>query len=139
VILFHFLAKVAPCEVDNINEVLLVLEKMMTINNINNNNINKPQIDGQKLAQQQTQGQLADAKTAQAAAQPTGLHQDSVSLTSSAQQLSQAQKKDVEAPVNQEKVDKLKKAITDGDYTINPEVLAQKIAKLESQIFGNGV
>jgi negative regulator of flagellin synthesis FlgM len=41
--------------------------------------------------------------------------------------------------VNQEKVDKLKKAIADGEYRINPEVLAQKIAKLESQIFGNGV
>jgi negative regulator of flagellin synthesis FlgM len=138
VILFHFLAKVSTYEVDNINEVLLVLEKMMTINNINNNNINKPQIDGQKLAQQQTQSQSADAKTAQTAAQQTGLRQDSVSLTSSAQQLSQAQKKDVEAPVNQEKVDKLKQAITNGDYKINPEVLAQKIAKLETQIFGNG-
>ncbi|MFT6329863.1 MAG: negative regulator of flagellin synthesis FlgM [Bermanella sp.] len=136
-ILFHFLAKVKVYEVDNINEVLLVLEKMMTINNINNN-INKPQIDGQKLAQQQTQGQSTDTKAAQVATQPAVLRQDSVSLTPSAQQLSQAQKKDVEAPVNQEKVDKLKQAITNGDYKINPEVLAQKIAKLESQIFGNG-
>jgi negative regulator of flagellin synthesis FlgM len=118
--------------------VLLVLEKMMTINNINNNNINKPQIDGQKLAQQQMQGQTTDAKAAQVAMQPAVLRQDSVSLTSSAQQLSQAQKKDVGAPVNQEKVDKLKQAITDGNYKVNPEVLAQKIAKLESQIFGNG-
>jgi negative regulator of flagellin synthesis FlgM len=117
--------------------VLSVLEKIMTINNINNN-INKPQIDGQKLAQQQMQGQSADSKTAQVATQSSVLRQDSVSLTPSAQQLSQAQKKDVEAPVNQEKVDKLKKAITDGDYKINPDVLAQKIAKLESQIFGNG-
>jgi negative regulator of flagellin synthesis FlgM len=137
VILFHFFAKVTRYEVDSINEVLLVLEKMMTINNINNN-INKPQIDGQKLAQQQTQGQSADTKAAQAATQPAGLRQDSVSLTSSAQQLSQVQKKDIEAPVNQEKVDKLKQAIANGDYRINPEVLAQKIAKLESQIFGNG-
>lgn len=136
-ILFHFLAKVSAYEVDNINEVLLVLEKMMTINNINNN-INKPQIDGQKLAQQQMQGQSTDTKAAQVATQSAVLRQDSVSLTSSAQQLSQAQKKDVEAPVNQEKVDKLKQAITNGDYKINPEVLAQKIAKLESQIFGNG-
>jgi negative regulator of flagellin synthesis FlgM len=114
----------------------------MTINNINNNinnNVNKPQVDGQKLAQQQTQSQLAGANTAQAASQTAASRQDSVSLTSSAQQLSQVQSKSTEAPVNQEKVDKLKKAIADGEYRINPEVLAQKIAKLESQIFGNGV
>lgn len=110
----------------------------MTINNINNN-VNKPQIDGQKLSQQQAQGQSANANTAQAATQTTAPRQDSVSLTSSAQQLLQVQKKSTEAPVNQEKVDKLKKAIADGEYKINPEVLAQKIAKLESQIFGNGV
>ncbi len=109
----------------------------MTINNINN--ANKPQIDGQKLAQQQTPGQTANASTAQAATQSTASRQDSVSLTSSAQQLTQVQKKSAEAPVNQEKVDKLKKAIADGEYKINPEVLAQKIAKLESQIFGNGI
>ena len=46
------------------------------------------------------------------------------------------QKKGSEAPVNQEKVDRLKKAIQSGDYKINPEVLANKIAKLESEIFG---
>jgi negative regulator of flagellin synthesis FlgM len=110
----------------------------MTINNVNNN-VNKPQIDGQKLSQQQTQGQAATTgnatQTAAPAAAPRG---DSVSLTQSAQQLSQVQKKGTEAPVNQEKVDKLKKAIADGEYKINPEVLAQKIAKLESQIFGSG-
>lgn len=110
----------------------------MTINNINNNS-NKPQIDGQKLSQQQPQGQSASVSTEQTAAQPAAPRQDSVSLTSSAQQLSQVQNKSTEAPVNQEKVDKLKRAIADGEYRINPEVLAQKIARLESQIFGNGV
>ena len=107
----------------------------MTINNINN--ANKPQIDGQKLAQQQTPSQTAN--TAEVATQSTASRQDSVSLTSSAQQLTQVQKRSAEAPVNQEKVDKLKKAIADGEYKINPEVLAQKIAKLESQIFGSGI
>lgn len=109
----------------------------MTINNINN--VNKPQIDGQKLAQQQTPSQTANPNTAQVVTQSTASRQDSVSLTSSAQQLTQVQKKSAEAPVNQEKVDKLKKAIAEGEYKINPEVLAQKIAKLESQIFGNGI
>jgi negative regulator of flagellin synthesis FlgM len=125
-------------EVDNVIEVSRVLGKIMIINNINNN-INKSQVDGQKSAQQQTQGQLAGTNTAQTTSQSAASRQDSVSLTSSAQQLSQIQSKSTEAPVNQEKVDKLKKAIADGEYRVNPEVLAQKIAKLESQIFGNGV
>jgi negative regulator of flagellin synthesis FlgM len=50
--------------------------------------------------------------------------------------LNQVQKKGSEAPVNQEKVDRLKKAISSGEYKVNPEVLANKIAKLEGEIFG---
>jgi len=111
----------------------------MTINNINN--VNKPQIDGQKVSQQQlaNQGQsnVATDKQSQAASQAP--RQDSVSLTQSAQQLSQVQKKGSEAPVNQEKVERLKKAINSGEYKINPEVLAEKISKLEQQMFGRGV
>ena len=56
--------------------------------------------------------------------------------TQSAQQLNQVQKKGTEAPVNQDKVDRLKKAIQSGEYKVNPEVLANKIAKLEGEIFG---
>ena len=83
-----------------------------------NNNPNKPLVDGQKLAQQQqtTQQQNANnASTAQTQVAQT-LRQDSVSLTSSAQQLSQLQKKagDTQS-INQEKVDKLKKAIQNGE------------------------
>jgi negative regulator of flagellin synthesis FlgM len=107
----------------------------MTINNVNNGN-QKPQLENQRLNQQQAQNQAAaqsNAKQSQAAATP---RQDSVSLTQSAQQLSQVQKKASDAPVNQEKVDKLKKAVQNGDYRVNPEVLAQKISKLEAQIFG---
>ena len=109
----------------------------MTINNINNN-ANKPQIDGQKLAQQQAQGQgqSASTNTAQVAAQSSAPRQDSVSLTQSAQQLAQVQKKSTEAPVNQEKVDRLKKAIQSGEYSVNPENLAKNIALQESDIFG---
>ena len=107
----------------------------MTINNVNNGNQKLP-LDNQRLNQQQTQNQ-ADAQSAakqtQAATTP---RKDSVSLTQSAQQLSQVQKKSSDAPVNQEKVDKLKKAIQNGEYRVNPEVLAQKISTLEAQIFG---
>ncbi len=64
------------------------------------------------------------------------VRQDSVSLTSSAQQLSQVQRKGVEAPVNQEKVERFKKLVESGDYKINPESMALKISTLESELFG---
>jgi len=107
----------------------------MSINNINNGLPKNPVDNGKVSQQNQTQQaqQQATAKTATAAPAP---RQDSVSLTQSAQQLNQVQKKGTEAPVNQEKVDRLKKAIQSGDYQINPEVLASKIAKAEAEIFG---
>ncbi|MAI38521.1 MAG: flagellar biosynthesis anti-sigma factor FlgM [Alteromonas sp.] len=107
----------------------------MAINNINNGLPKNPVDNGKVSQQNQTQQaqQQATAKTATAAPAP---RQDSVSLTQSAQQLNQVQKKGTEAPVNQEKVDRLKKAIQSGDYQINPEVLASKIAKAEAEIFG---
>ncbi|GAC15170.1 flagellar biosynthesis anti-sigma factor FlgM [Aliiglaciecola lipolytica] len=107
----------------------------MAINNVNSGN-QKPQLENQRLNQQQSQGQAAAQTSAQQAKSATTPRQDSVSLTQSAQQLSQVQKKSNDAPVNQEKVDKLKKAIQNGEYRVNPEVLAQKISKLEAQVFG---
>ncbi|WP_088330268.1 flagellar biosynthesis anti-sigma factor FlgM [Lacimicrobium sp. SS2-24] len=109
----------------------------MSVNNINSNNgnLNKTQVDSQKL-NQQTQNQAStqtDSARSQAATAP---RQDSVSLTQSAQQLAQMQKKSNDAPVNQEKVDRLKKAIQSGEYRVNPEVLASKIARLEAELFG---
>ena len=107
----------------------------MSINNINNTN--KAQLDPAKLAQQQTPAQTSsDAKASAPAQNAAPAKQDSVSLTQSAQQLANVQKKGGEAPVNSEKVEKLKKAISDGEYRVNPEVLANKIAVLESQILG---
>jgi negative regulator of flagellin synthesis FlgM len=108
----------------------------MSINNINNGSPKAP-LDNQKISQQQQA--LSNGNAQQADAQKkatTGVRQDSVSLTLSAQQLSQVQKKGVEAPINQEKVDRLKKAIQSGEYQINPESLAQKISTLESELFG---
>ena len=108
----------------------------MAINNVNNG-LPKAPVDNQKVNQQQAQnkGNAAQAAVQQQVAQAAP-RQDSVSLTQSAQQLNQVQKKGSEAPVNQEKVDRLKKAIQNGEYKINPDALAAKIAKLESQIFG---
>lgn len=107
----------------------------MSINNINNTN--KPQLDTSKLAQQQVQNQ-SNGAASQAAASQSAMpaKTDSVSLTSSAQQLSNVQSKSAEAPVNQEKVERLKKEIAEGDYKVNPETLAQNIAAFEAQILG---
>jgi len=107
----------------------------MSINNINNTN--KPQLDPAKVAQQQVPNQTGGSSS-QVASQSSAASakQDSVSLTQSAQQLSNVQKKGLEAPVNQEKVDRLKKAISEGEYKVNPEMLAKKMAVLESQLLG---
>ena len=108
----------------------------MSINNINNGSPKAP-IDNQKLSQQQQTLNNGNAQQADAQKKATaGARQDSVSLTSSTQQLSQVQRKGAEAPVNQEKVDRLKKAIQSGEYQINPESLALKISTLESELFG---
>lgn len=106
----------------------------MPINNINSGSPKAP-FDNQKLSQQQ---QALNNGSVQKNPS-TNTRQDSVSLTTSAQQLSQVQRKGSEAPVNQEKVDRLKKSIQSGDYQINPESLAQKISTLESELFGSNV
>jgi negative regulator of flagellin synthesis FlgM len=109
----------------------------MAINNVNNGGVPKqPPIDSTKnnaQTQSQNAAQNASQQAAKAAQAP---RQDSVSLTQSAQQLNQVQKKGGDAPVNQDKVDRLKKAVQNGEYRVNPEALAAKIAKLESEIFG---
>ena len=108
----------------------------MSINNVNSGSPKAP-IDNQKLSQQQQTLNKGNAQQAEVQTKTTvGARLDSVSLTSSAQQLTQVQKKGVEAPVNQEKVDRLKKAIQSGEYQINPVSLAQKISTLESEVFG---
>lgn len=104
--------------------------------NVNNNNVSKPLVDNQKLQQQQGQS-ASQTQAQQASVAQTAARSDSVSLTQSAQQLSQLHKKGSEtSTVNQEKVDRLKKAIQAGDYKVNPEKLAQNIAKFESELFG---
>ncbi|WP_340680547.1 flagellar biosynthesis anti-sigma factor FlgM [Paraglaciecola sp.] len=107
----------------------------MSVNNVNSGG-SKNIIDNQKINQQQTPGNNAAQAETQKVATSTS-RQDSVSLTQSAQQLVQVQRKGGEAPVNQEKIDKLKKAIQSGQYNINPETLARKISTLEAEIFGN--
>ncbi len=95
----------------------------MTIN-INNLN-NSTQVNQNKQAQIKQQAANANTPVKQPSA-------DSVSITPQAKQLSELQKKANEAPViDQKKVEELKKAITSGDYKINPQKLAESIANFE--------
>lgn len=109
----------------------------MAINNVNNAG-QKPQLESQRLNQQQAQQgrNASNSQQAQTAATAGTAKQDSVSLTQSAQQLTNVQKKGSDAPVNQEKVDRLKAAIQNGSYRIDAEQLASKISSAESEIFG---
>jgi negative regulator of flagellin synthesis FlgM len=73
--------------------------------------------------------------------QPSGseqtkqVRQDSVSLTPQAKQLNDIQKKASDAPgIDQKKIDQLKKAISSGEYKINPEKLAANIASFEFEL-----
>ncbi|MCW8107570.1 flagellar biosynthesis anti-sigma factor FlgM [Alteromonas ponticola] len=109
----------------------------MAINNVNNNGVHKTPLDNAKLSNQQNANQAAAQQQAAKGAAATAPRQDSVSLTQSAQQLNQVQKKSNEAPVNQERVEKLKKAVQSGEYSINPQALATKIARLEAEVFGS--
>lgn len=106
----------------------------MTVNNINNSG-NKLALEAQRTNQQQAQQQSTVTQANQNTTAGT-VKQDAVSLTQSAQQLSSVQKKGDEAPVDKEKVAKLKEAITNGEYKVDPQALARKIAMLEQQVFG---
>jgi len=99
----------------------------ININNLNNNN------QVQQAQQQQVKQQSAQSSASNAQVKTSG--QDSVSITPQAKQLNELQKKATDAPVvNQKKIDELKKAISAGDYKVNPEKLAASIANFEFKL-----
>jgi negative regulator of flagellin synthesis FlgM len=72
------------------------------------------------------------AQSVSVSAQGKQISQDSVSLTPQAKQLHELQKKANDAPVvDQKKVDELKKAISAGEYKVDPQKLAASIANFE--------
>ncbi len=96
---------------------------------ININNLNN-QVTVNQNKQAQVKQQTAQATNANAPVKQANA--DSVSITPQAKQLNELQKKAHEAPVvDQKKVAELKKAISSGDYKINPEKLAASIANFE--------
>jgi negative regulator of flagellin synthesis FlgM len=99
--------------------------------NINNLNSNNTQVNQNKQAQVKEQLTQSTAKDSQLKTHS----QDSVSLTPQAKQLNELQKKASDGPtVDQKKIDELKKAISAGDYKINPEKLAASLAKFEFEL-----
>lgn len=108
----------------------------MAINNVNNKSaVDAKQVQTQQSQQQQQVQQQAQARTA-AVATPVA-RQDAVSITPQAQQLNQLTRKaESESAVNQEKVEKVKKALANGSYQIDFENLAKKLAEFEQDLFG---
>ena len=99
---------------------------------ININNLNS---NSQVQHAQQKQVQQQSTQTASSNTQVKNAGQDSVSITPQAKQLNELQKKAADAPViNQKKIDELKKAISAGEYKINPEKLAASIANFEFKL-----
>ncbi len=100
----------------------------ININNLSNSGQIKQKVDQQTQVKQQA-SQNAATEQAKAAGK------DSVSITPQAKQLTELQKKAQEAPaLNQKKIEQLKKAITSGEYKIDPEKLAASIAGFEFKL-----
>ena len=101
----------------------------ININNLQNN----PQVKADKVEQNAQRQQATVQQNASQAAQK----QDSVSITPQAQQFSKlTEKAGNSSGIDQEKVDKIRQAITDGKYKVNVEQLARRIVQFESELFG---
>ena len=102
---------------------------------ININNLpNSPQVKTDKVEQN---AQRQQAAVQQNASQAAAQKQDSVSITPQAQQFSKlTEKASNSSGIDQEKVDKIRQAITDGKYKVNVEQLARRIVQFESELFG---
>lgn len=102
----------------------------MSVNNVNSSAATKAQLENVKLAAAQEQAKSQQAQKAETTSSANKA--DSVVLSASAQQLNKATK---EAPIDQAKIDRLKRAIVNGEYKIDPEKLAANIAKFEQDVF----
>lgn len=96
---------------------------------ININNLNNSSAVNSKV----NQNQVKQSNAQQSAPSPQAqVRQDSVSITPQAKQMAELQKKAGNGQaVNEKKVEQLKKAISSGEYKVNPEKLAASIAKFE--------
>ncbi len=107
--------------------------------NVNTGQPVTQQVKADKLEQQNVQKQQVAQQQAVQQQSTTGAaqKQDSVSLTSQAQQFSKAQEKaKASSGIDQEKVDKIKQEIAEGKYKVNVEQLARRIVQFEGEFFG---
>lgn len=96
---------------------------------ININNLNNSSAVNSKVNQNQVKQNNAQQSAPSSQAK---VSQDSVSITPQAKQMAELQKKAGNGQaVNEKKVEQLKKAISNGEYKVNPEKLAASIAKFE--------
>ncbi len=99
---------------------------------ININNLQSSSVKTDKLEQNRQQ----TAVQQNVAQQTAPKKQDSVSLTPQAQQFSKLQEKASNSSgIDQEKIEKIKQAITDGKYKVNVEQLARRIVEFENEFF----
>lgn len=103
----------------------------MAVNNVNSGVSNASTLTTKQQSEQQV-------KPAQREDMPAP-RQDAVSLTPQAQQLSQLQRQaESDSGIDESKVERIKQALAAGDYSINAERLAARIATFEADMFGNG-
>lgn len=107
----------------------------INFNNLPGSQQGNQQVGGEKTEQRsQVRQQTLQQTTVQQ--QSTASRQDSVSLTPQAQQLKSLQQKASNASgVDQNKVNDVKKAISEGKYEVNIQRLAEKLAAFESDLF----
>lgn len=102
----------------------------MAINNINNSGVNNTQFSTKQTVEQQ-------GRPTQTPAGMAPPRQDAVSLTPQAQQLNQLQRRaETNSGVDEAKVERIKQALAAGDYAIDAERLASRIASFEADMFG---
>ena len=96
------------------------------------------QVKKETVEQTNQRQQVTQQKQAAATPQPSTpqAKQDSVSITPQAKQMARLQEKaNNSTGIDQEKVEKIKRAIAEGKYQINVEQLAKRIMQFESEIF----
>lgn len=103
----------------------------MAVNNVNSGVSNASTLTTKQQFEQQ-------ARPAQSETMPAP-RQDAVSLTPQAQQLTQLQRRaESDSGIDEAKVERIKQALAAGDYSINAERLASRIASFEADMFGSG-
>lgn len=103
------------------------------VNNVNNQGANSANVASYKQQSQQLeQTKQASVQQANVNSGNKSAEKDSVALTPQAKQLKELQKKISDSePFDRKKVEEIKKAITEGEYKVDYDKLASKLAAFE--------